>query len=133
MPVPDHVEDRISGEALSAFLATAVDDRPHVAPVWYLYESERLWFFTSGKKLQNIQQNPHIAVAIEQSGEDSWVALFRGTATTVRDSDRRSDIADRLFATYLGDSEAETFRDESDQPTGTLVRVDIGSVNFRTQ
>jgi PPOX class probable F420-dependent enzyme len=132
MTVPDDVERRIRDEPLSAFLATAVDDRPHVAPVWYRYEDDHLWFFTGGQKLVNLETNPRVAVAIEDD-EGDWVVLVRGTARTVDDTETRDEVADDLFATYLGDEEATQFRDETDQPTGTLVRVAVGSVAFREQ
>ena len=135
MSVPATVAERIRGKPLSAFLATAVDDSPHVAPVWYLYDEvdESVWFFTDGQKLANLEANPRVALAIEGRGEDGWVVLIRGTATVVTDAARRDEVADRLFVQYLGDPDAETFRTAGGEPTGELVRVDVGSVTFREQ
>ena len=85
MSVPDEVVDRVAGQPSSAFLATAVDDCPHVAPVWYLYDDGHVFFFTQGRKLANIRRNPRVALAIE--GPDSaWLAVLRGTATVARTS-----------------------------------------------
>ena len=135
MSVPATVAERIRGEPLSAFLATAVDDRPHVAPVWYLFdeEAESVWFFTDGRKLENVEANPRVALAIEEQGTDGWVVLLRGTATVVTDGERRDEVADRLFVQYLGDPDADTFRTAGGEPTGELVRVDVGSVTLREQ
>ena len=135
MSVPATVAERIRGVPLSAFLATTVDDRPHVAPVWYFYDEadESVWFFTDGQKLENIEANPRVALAIEDRGEDGWVVLLRGTASVVTDAARRDEVADRLFVQYLGDPDAVTFRTTGGDPTGELVRVDVGSVTFREQ
>jgi nitroimidazol reductase NimA-like FMN-containing flavoprotein (pyridoxamine 5'-phosphate oxidase superfamily) len=133
MTVPPAVDERITGEPLSAFLGTATDDRPHVAPVWYLSYDGYIWFFTGGRKLANLESNPRVAVAIEKRGADGWLVTLRGTATTVADEATRDDIADRLFVQYLGNPDAETFRAETGEPTGTLVRVDVGSADVREQ
>lgn len=135
MSVPATVEERIRGVPLSAFLATAVDDRPHVAPIWYFYDNqdESVWFFTDGQKLENLVANPRVALAIEKQGEDGWLVVLRGTASVVTDAARRDEVADRLFVQYLGDPDAETFRTEGGEPMGELVRVDVGSVTFREQ
>lgn len=133
MTLPAAVAEQISGVPQSAFLGTSSDGRPHVAPVWYLCTDGALWFFTSGRKLANIEANPRVSLAIEHDGEDGWLAVIRGTATRIDDEETRNEIADELFAQYLGDAEAEAYRDESDEPTGTLLRVDVGSVDFREQ
>ncbi|MFW5949222.1 MAG: pyridoxamine 5'-phosphate oxidase family protein [Halolamina sp.] len=58
MTVPDEVEELIADARLSVHVATSVDDRPHVAPVWYLYDDGVVSFVTSGRKLRNVRQNP---------------------------------------------------------------------------
>lgn len=131
MTLPTDVSERLAGEPLSAFLATSADDRPHVAPVWYLAYEGYIWLFTGGRKLANIRANPRVALAIEQSGDDGWLAVCRGTVTVVDDVDTREDVASRLFSQYLDDG--EQYRTESGEPTGTLVRIDVGSVDFRDQ
>ena len=128
MSVPDDVADRVAGQPHSAFLATAVDDRPHVAPVWYLYDDGHVYFFTQGRKLANVRRNPRVALAIE--GEDSaWLAVLRGTATVREDDDRRREVADRLFGQYLDGGGA--YRDADGDPQGALVDVAVGSATLR--
>ncbi|MFB6298619.1 MAG: pyridoxamine 5'-phosphate oxidase family protein [Salinirussus sp.] len=130
MSLPPEVAERIDGAPLSAFLATAVDDRPHVAPVWYVYDDDHLYFFTQGRKLANVERNERVALAIE-STEDRWLAVIRGTATVREDSALRADVADRLFAQYLGDADAGAYRTETGDPQGALVDVEVGSGTVR--
>ncbi len=120
MSVPAEVEDLISGARLSAHVATSVDDRPHVAPVWYRYEDGVLSFVTSGRKLENVRRNPRVAVSIERSDEEAvdWSVTLLGTATVVEEEARVAPVAERLFEKYDSDD---------DYPFQPLVEVEVGS------
>lgn len=128
--VSSEIEDRIDGAALSAFLATSVDDRPHVAPVWYLYEDGHLYFFTQGRKLANVERNERVAIAIE-GPESRWLVVFRGTASVRTDETLRGEVADSLFAQYLDDAAADAYRTTEGDPQGALVEVVIGSATLQ--
>jgi nitroimidazol reductase NimA-like FMN-containing flavoprotein (pyridoxamine 5'-phosphate oxidase superfamily) len=132
MSVPDAVADRIAGVALPANLATSVNDRPHVAPVWYDYADGHLRLLTGGQKLANVRTNPRVAIAIEQTAGEHWLVTLRGTATVVADEDRTEAVARRIFETYTGDPEAAAYRTEDGDPEGSLVDVRIGSASLRT-
>lgn len=129
-PVSAAVADRLAGAAVSMHLATSVDDRPHVAPVWYLYEEGHLYAFTGGRKLENARTNPRVAASIEQTGSEHWLVVVRGTASIVEDRDRRREVARRLFVKYTDDPGGYT--DENGDPGGTLVDVRIGSATLST-
>ena len=120
MTVPADVEDLIAGARLSAHVATSVDDRPHVAPVWYLYEDGVLSFVTSGRKLENVRRNPRVAVSIERAegGSVDWSVTLLGTATVVEDEERVTPVANRIFEKYDSD---ESY------PFQPLVRVEVGT------
>ncbi|ESP90202.1 pyridoxamine 5'-phosphate oxidase family protein [Candidatus Halobonum tyrrellensis] len=120
MTVPDAVEARIAGAPLSAHLATAVDDRPHVAPVWYVYGEGSLWLFTGGQKLRNLRSNPRVAVSVERADPDGavrWNATLLGTARVVDDDDRVAAVEAELAETY--DYDAGEGSEESDGTDGT--------------
>jgi len=102
MTVPSEVEELIGGARLSAHVATSVDDRPHVAPVWYLYEDGVLSFVTSGRKLENVRRNPRVAVSIERADEGTvdWSVTLLGTATVLEEETRVAPVTERLFEKY---------------------------------
>lgn len=104
MAVPDDVEALIADAALSAHLATSVDDRPHVAPVWYVYEDGSLWVLTGGRKLANLRRNPRVAVSIERYDADGvdWGVQLQGTARVVSDAARVERVRERLDEIYSG-------------------------------
>lgn len=122
MSVPSEVEELITGARLSAHVATSVDDRPHVAPVWYLYDDGVLSFVTSGRKLDNVRRNPRVAVSIERADEESveWSVTLLGTASVVEERERVAPVAERIFEKY--DSNEE-------YPFQPLVEVEVGNAS----
>jgi PPOX class probable F420-dependent enzyme len=124
--VPPEVERLLTGERVVAHLATCRDGRPHVAPVWYLYEDDRFEILTTGVKLANVRANPHVALSVERSedGTPSWMVAVRGTATVVDDEDETRAANRRLNRKYGADEDA--------WPENVLVRIDVDSVTHRT-
>lgn len=133
MGIPSDVEELISDAKLMAHLATSVNGRPHVAPVWYAYDDGVLSILTTGKKLANIQQNPQVAVSIEQNtdGNAEWMATLLGTATVYDETARVNEAAWDVFPKYLGPDEdtwPEYLRQSlSDDPPESLIEVEIAS------
>jgi len=138
MSISDEAEALVAGATEMAHLATSVDDRPHVAPVWYHYEDGHVYVFTGGRKLANVRRNPRVAVSIEAS-EDSdaqWTVTMQGTATVVEDEDRVLDWVRPVFGKYLG-ADVETWSDyhrESleEGPDTTLLDIEVGSATHTT-
>ena len=124
MTIPDSVVDRIAAAPISAHLATSVDDRPHVAPVWYAYDDGSLWVSTGGRKLRNLRRNPRVAVSIEsadRAGTVDWNATLLATARVVEDDERESWLLERIDRKYgSGDDDGGTDDDpEADEGAGT--------------
>ena len=105
MTVPAEVESFIAGAPVSAHLATSVDDRPHIAPVWYGYREGVLYFITGGRKLANLRRNPRVAVSIEQArdGDVDWNVTLLGRATVHDDTDRIDWASDWIYDKYETD------------------------------
>lgn len=124
--VPTDVAELLTSEPLTAHIATCRDGRPHVAPVWYLYEDGDVWIVTSGRKLADIRVNPYVSLSIEKSerGLPEWTATLRGTASVVDDGDAFERVNERINRKYTVDDGA--------WEDNTLVRIDVGSANYRT-
>jgi general stress protein 26 len=115
MSVPAEVESLIADAPLSAHLATSVDDRPHVAPVWYGYRDGTLSLLTGGRKLANVRRNPRVAVSIEEAsdGDVDWNVTLLGTATVIDDPDRIDRASGWIYDKYEeGDEDGEGSADE---------------------
>lgn len=141
MAVPAEVESLIAGAPVSAHLGTTVDDRPHVAPVWYGYRDENLYFMTGGKKLENVRRNPRVALSIEDArgGDVAWNVTLLGRATVSDDPDRIDWASGWIYEKYDDetgddgtDDVARTDGEESDEAEEdyALVEVTIGSASW---
>lgn len=130
MSVPAEVEDLITGEALSAHFATAVDERPHVAPVWYAYDDGVLSVLTGGRKLANCRRNPRVAISIEKldDGAPTWMVAMQGTTAVIEDSTEVQSARERIYPKYDDpDYRADGGDDGEGGEGGALIEITIGS------
>jgi len=79
-------------QPLIARLATVGDGEPYVAPMWFLYEDGVIVMSTGrdSKKVENIRQNPKVAVAIDttQGGFAFQGVIVRGRAELQEGGDK---------------------------------------------
>lgn len=127
--VPPAVEEVLTQGREMAHVATAVENRPHAAPVWYRYEDDMVEFVTEGKKLANIRENPKVAVSIEHSenGHGEWHVVLFGTARVITDEEELWAGRTRLFQRYR---DRDPSVKEDGEPPEALVQVAIGSVSY---
>jgi PPOX class probable F420-dependent enzyme len=128
MAVPPDVARLLTSEPLMAHLATCRDGRPHVAPVWYVYDesTETVELVTTGRKLANVRENPRVALSIQkdEGGHARWTVTLLGTATVVDDREATREATRRINAKYGASEDAW---DEN-----RLVRVSVGTASSRT-
>ena len=126
MTVPPEAEAMIDDAPVMAHLATCIDGRPHVAPVWYAYHDGVIEILTTGRKLANVRENPRVAISIQQDegGEAQWMVTLRGTATVIEDEAEKRAAARHINPKYGSDA--------SEYPENILVRVRIGSATYQT-
>lgn len=124
--IPSEAASLLRGTRAMAHVATSVDDRPHVAPVWYRYSNGIIEIVTTGRKLANIRSNPRVAVSVQQDtdGDTEWFVTLRGTATVIEDEAETQTTRQRINAKY--DAPPDAWAEN------TLVRIDIGSISYRT-
>ena len=123
--VPPEAEALLTGEPVVAHLATCVEGRPHVAPVWYAYDDGAVEVLTTGRKLANVRANPRVALSVQKDagGRTEWMVALRGTATVVEDEAATLDATRRINARYGAE--------ETAWPENVLVRIDVGSATHR--
>ncbi|MFC7044264.1 pyridoxamine 5'-phosphate oxidase family protein [Halobacteriaceae archaeon GCM10025711] len=134
--VPPEAEALITDRKLMAHLATSVDDRPRVAPVWYDYEDGTISVLTGGRKRDDVQQNPRVAVSIQEDrdGDALWFVSLKGTATVVDDVSAINEAARTIYTRYVGPDVEEWdafYRDHlGENPPNSLVEIAVGSVAY---
>jgi len=106
--VPDRAATLLTSEPLVAHLATVHDDRPHVAPLWYNYRDGVIEITTTGRKLENLRQNPHVALSVQkaENGEPRWGLTLQGTARVIEDEEAGKAILHRINRRYGADEDA---------------------------
>jgi PPOX class probable F420-dependent enzyme len=78
---------------------------PHLVPVCHAVVGDRVYFAsgTDGRKILNLQQNPHLAMTVDLYAED-WSQLkgvmVQGTAKLVRRGPAFTRARKRLYAKY---------------------------------
>ena len=119
MSVSPEVESLIEDAAVSAHVATTVDDRPHVAPVWYGYRDGVLYFLTGGRKLENLRENLRVAISIEDAhrGDVNWNVTLLGRASITEDPDRIDWASGWIYDRYENDEDDEN-ESASEDPSG---------------
>lgn len=80
------------------------DGWPHVAPMWYFLDGERVAFrtFTKSQKIVNLRRNPKITVLLEEGEayEDLRGIMIKGTARLVDDPARVLGMYGELSRKY---------------------------------
>jgi len=122
--VPARAEELLTGERLMAHLATSHDDRPHVAPIWYVYREETVEIATTGRKLANVRRNPRVALSVQkdEDGHPQWGVTLRGTASVIEDDEEARATLERINRRYGADEDAWS--------ENTPVRIDVGSAEY---
>lgn len=96
---------RLRRESLFWLGTARPDGTPHLAPLWYLWHNQRLYIFTGGVKLRNLQANPAVSVALQDGVRP---AILEGEAVPVTDGALFDQIAARYRARFAWDICAET-------------------------
>ena len=126
--VPREAERLLTSEPLMAHLATCREERPHVAPVWYVYDPDEdvLELVTTGRKLANVRENPRVALSVQKDrdGHAQWTVTLLGTARVADDEAATRAATRRINAKYDASEDAWA--------ENRLVRVGVGSASVRT-
>ncbi len=81
---PKHmqVEQRLWNEQILWIASVRPEGRPHLVPVWYLWDGEAFYIFSQSKaqKIANLRRNPRVTLALNTSPEGEEVAIIEGQA-----------------------------------------------------
>lgn len=87
-----------------ARISTVENDKPHLAPVWYLYDGKNFFISTGTKtrKARNIESNPNVSLIIDSSD-----GMFRHKCVIVRGQAQLSredhpEVTKKIYTRYLG-------------------------------
>ncbi len=80
-PKDAHINQRLQDEKIIWF-ATVNGDRPHMVPVWFLWDGTTILIFSKPNtvKVRDIRENSNVMLALETTGEGDDVVLIEGEA-----------------------------------------------------
>lgn len=82
-PIPDDLVDLLAGNALGHLATLDREGRPHVNPVWFLWDGERLLLSIKPEtvKYRNLRRDPHATLCISDPDRPARYLELRGTAS----------------------------------------------------
>ena len=80
------------------------DGRPHVMPVWAVWDGDRLWFSCSGRsrKTRNLEAQPRCVVTTEDARQPVVVEGDAQLVTARADLERLLDLENTKYGTSYG-------------------------------
>ena len=83
----DYVHRRLQREKIVWVATVRPNGAPHLTPVWFVWESDRLYICISpdSRKARNLAANPQVAVSLEDGRN---VVILEGRAAPASDQER---------------------------------------------
>jgi PPOX class probable F420-dependent enzyme len=121
-PQAAHIAERLRDAVILWLASVRPDGRPHLVPVWFLWEGETILIFSKpeNQKVRNIRQNPAVTVSLDETDEGDDVVVLEGAAEL--DGDPQLSTALPAYAAKYGSLIAdlgwtpETMAKEYSQP-----------------
>lgn len=108
--------------------------RPHVAPVWFVFDGDDIIFTTGADtaKGRHLRRDPRVALCADDETPPFSFVLIEGTATISDDLAEMLGWATRIGGRYMGADRAEEFGRRNAVPGELLVRVTPTKVIAKT-
>lgn len=90
-----HIDQRLRTEPIIWLGSVKSNGRPHLVPVWFLWDGQSFLIFSqpNNQKIRNIQHEPHVTLALDDTKGGEDVVLIEGTATLEETAPDQATIA----------------------------------------
>ena len=124
----------LSQARIAHFVSVRPSGRPHVAPVWFLWDQSstdkgRAWVMADGGavKVRNIERNPSVALSIATPERPLSYVLLEGRATVTTEC--LKDVVERMCVLYDGPHRGSEFAKELlEQERMVLLDISIDKI-----
>jgi PPOX class probable F420-dependent enzyme len=84
-----HIEQRLRTDHITWLITVRPDGRPHAVAVWFLWDGDTVLIFShpNNQKIRNLQSNPNIVLALDDTHQGSDPITIEGTATLLATGD----------------------------------------------
>lgn len=81
-PPNEHVLQRLQSDSIIWFTTVRPDGRPHTVPVWFLWENGSVILYSrpNNVKVRNLQHNPNVVIALDNTNDGEDVITVEGKA-----------------------------------------------------
>lgn len=129
---------RLDEQEARAFLAAGTrtgklatvraDGRPHVVPVWFVFDGDDLVFTTwhESVKAHNMQRDGRVALCVDDEAPPYSYVSVEGTVVVLDDPEAGRRWATRIGERYMGAQRAEEFGRRNGVPGEYVVRLTPG-------
>jgi len=80
-----HIDERLRSNIIVWFTTVRADGRPHSVAVWFLWDGSQILIFSqpNKQKLRNLQHNPHVVLALDNTKNGGDVIVIEGKAELI--------------------------------------------------
>ena len=77
-----HIDHRLRTEPIIWLSTVRPDGRPHLVPVWYLWDGQTILFFSQpgAQKVRNLMHSAQVVLALDTADEGEDVVIVEGEA-----------------------------------------------------
>ncbi len=78
-----HINERLHNDIVIWLNSVHPAGKPHAVVVWFLWDGETILIFSrpNSQKVRNLQKNPHVLLAVDNTNGGSDPITLEGTAT----------------------------------------------------
>lgn len=100
--ITPHVRKRLESELIIWLGTVRPDGRPHLIPIWFLWEGETLLFFSQPKtqKIRNMQHMPDVTLALDSASHGEDIVILEGRTELLSDPSITSANLPEYLAKY---------------------------------
>jgi hypothetical protein len=116
----------------TAVVATIrADGRPHLTPVWYTLDGQRVVFSTPGSsaKVRHIRRDPRVTVFVDDETPPFAYVRMEGVAEVVEAPAEVQHWVERIGSRYLGEKQAEAYRERYFSAGDVLIWVSLEKIS----
>jgi PPOX class probable F420-dependent enzyme len=86
-----HVDARLRSEPMIWLSTVRHDGRPHLVPVWFLWDGEAVLIFSqpNQQKIRNIQQNNNVMLALDTAKGGGDIVMIEGKAELLENGNEK--------------------------------------------
>jgi len=78
-----HIDQRLREDLIVWLGSVKTNGHPHLVPVWFLWDGQSVLIFSqpNNQKIRNIQHEPHVTLALDNTKVGGDVVIIEGVAT----------------------------------------------------